>query len=157
MPLVDQAYIDRVLSDRPSPGAASARPVGLTLLERASHLEPAEKLLAELAFKNHLSHRQIGQILSVPAGTITRRLQRICRRLRDPLILALIDPRGAAEALPEQTRALAVQHFLHRRSAAELARTYSRSEREISRELDFVRGWHRGITHARQRVAAARF
>ena len=37
----------------------------------------------------------------------------------------------------------------------ELARTYSRGEREIARRLDFVRGWHRGVTHERQRAATA--
>jgi len=157
MPLMDQMYIDRVLSDRPSPRSqAPARgAAGSSLLERARHLEPDEKLLVELAFKNHLSHRQIGQLMKVEAGTITRRLQRICTRLRDPLILSLIDDcaRRSTHALPEQTRALALGHFLHRKSATELARVYGRSEREISRALDFVRGWYRGVTHARRRDA----
>jgi hypothetical protein len=155
MPLVDQTYIDRVLSDRSCARTHGPRVVGATLLERARHLEPAEKLLVELSFKNHLSHRQIGQLMKVQAGTITRRLQSICRRLRDPLVLALIDDAGPGDALSEETRALALQHFLHRKSATQLARIYSRTKREIGRQLEFVRGWHRGVTHARQRAAAA--
>jgi DNA-directed RNA polymerase specialized sigma24 family protein len=153
MPLVDQQYIDHVLSERSAPPPSPARGDGpnRSLLDRARFLLPPEKLLVELAFKNHLSHRQIAQILSIPAGTVTRRLQRICRRLRDPMILALLE--DTCE-LPTETRALALAHFLHRRSAAQLAREHSRSEGEILRLLEYVRGWYRGITSARQRAVS---
>ena len=155
MPLVDQQYIDHVLSERAAPKPCPSRTQGdgtnRSLLERARFLLPPEKLLLELAFKNQLSHRQIAQILSVRAGTVTRRLQRICRRLRDPMIVALLEDDCD---LPDDTRALALAHFLHRRATAQLAWEHARSEGEIVLLLEYVRGWHRGLSCARQRAAS---
>jgi len=147
MPLVDHHYIDRVLPARKPIDSAGQNH---SLLDRARHLLPKEKLLIELAFKNQLSHRQIAQILQAPAGTISRRLQRICRKLRDPMILSLMDD---ACALSEEHRTLALEHFLHRRPVAELAKIHQLSDREISRMLDYVRGWFGRISHARHRSA----
>ena len=146
MPLVDHRRIDQDFTTQPPRSSAPHRD---GLLRRARHLQPQEKLLVELAFKNQLSHRQIAQILHVPAGTISRRLGRVCRLLRDPMILALLE--NECE-LPAETRALAIAHFLHRRSAAQLAGQHARSEGEVLRLLEYVRGWYRGVTCARQRA-----
>jgi DNA-directed RNA polymerase specialized sigma24 family protein len=148
MPLLDHRHIDR-MHDALSPAEArdSFETINGSLLDRARFLLPPDKLLIEMAFKNLLSHRQIGQIIGIPAGTVTRRLQRICRRLRDPMILMLIDE---SCPLPSDHRAVAIGRFLHGRSTVHLARLHHLSPSEVRRAIDYVRGWFRGVLQGRQ-------
>jgi DNA-directed RNA polymerase specialized sigma24 family protein len=143
MRLLDPQKLDRFFSE----SAVAPRDVlNGSLLERSLALLPDERLIMELAFKSYLTHRQIAQLLNVPAGTVTRRLQRICRRLRDPLVVLLLDERCP---LPSDTRAIAIGHFLHNRSATQLSRQLGIRRQEILRTLNYVRGWHRGVRDVR--------
>jgi len=147
MPLVDHRHIDRMMP-RTSIAAQRAplESANGALLRRAQFLAPRDRLLVEMAFEKQLSHRQIGQLMSIPAGTVTRRLQRICRRLRDPMIVLLMDE---CCPLPPDQRDLALEHFLNRCPATELSRLHQVPRWEINRRLDYVRGWYRGISHRR--------
>jgi DNA-directed RNA polymerase specialized sigma subunit len=86
MPLRENLFLDRMPAwsrDRPDlRGAQSA------LLARAQLLAQPDRMLVELAIKNHLTQRQLAQILSVPSGTVCRRLRRLITRLSDPLVIA---------------------------------------------------------------------
>jgi|SRR5450432_2118460 len=109
-------------------------------------LDKKDRLLVEMAMKHHLSRRQIGQVLGRTPGTITRKIRSVINRLNDPLILALADPNCC---LSPDHRQIAIEHFLHRSSIAALARQRAISRHEIRATLDYVRGWHRGITASR--------
>jgi IS30 family transposase len=109
-------------------------------------LDDKDRLLVEMALKHGLSRRQIGLILGLTPGTITRKIRRVLSRLHDPLISALADP--TCRLAPDY-RQLAIEHFLHRRSVAELSRQHALSRQEIRAMLEFVRGWHRGVTTIR--------
>jgi DNA-directed RNA polymerase specialized sigma24 family protein len=114
------------------------------LLRRAQFLRDEERLLLELAIRSDLSVRQIGRLKNVPPGTISRRVQRLCARLRDPMVNWLIDP--AACTLPPEHRQLAIEHFVQGHSSNELAEKHMMRAARVRQMLDQVRGWHRAIT-----------
>src|SRR5215217_3462147 len=105
MPLVDSLRLDTLPESCPH---GSQPPAHEALLERARALEPKDRLLLELTFRKNLSVREIARILERPAGTVSRRLHRLCKRLRDPLVAALLDE---SCALTPEYRALAIEYF----------------------------------------------
>src|SRR5437867_233984 len=117
MPLVDALRLDRTFSADIDPTPAPAAQT--VLFTRARALKPNDRLLLELAFKNNLSVRQIGRIFQRPAGTISRKVNRLCARLRDPLVAALLDP---ACPLSDPYRQIAIEYFAQGRQIGELAR-----------------------------------
>ncbi|HMB96294.1 MAG TPA: hypothetical protein VKK61_09670 [Tepidisphaeraceae bacterium] len=108
-----------------------------------SLLNEKDRLLVEMALKHRLSRRQMGIILNKTPGTITRKIRRVLNLLKDPLILALADP---ACTLSPERRQIAIEYFLHRHSVAQLSHKHALSRNEVRTMLDYVRGWHRGIT-----------
>jgi hypothetical protein len=145
MPLVDSRFLDHIVPGRATSMLDSP---GSTMLERAAYLDPDDRRIIELSLGDMLTHRQIASQLGVPPGTISRRIRNISRRLRDPIVLSLIE-RG--EVLPELARSLALARFLNRRSSAQLARMHRINVNEINKSLAYVRGWHRGLTHVTRR------
>src|SRR3954467_7732411 len=85
MPLVDSLRLDRFSESHPH---GSQPPAFEALLERARALEPKDRLLLELTFRKNMTVREIALILERPPGTVSRRLHRLCKRLRDPLVAA---------------------------------------------------------------------
>ena len=140
MPLRDNRRIDSYLiTDSPRPSLEDAK---AHVLKRATLLLPDDRLLIELALKNHLSHRQISRLVKQPAGTVTRRLRRIENRLLSPLVAALTE---WSTPLADDVRQLAIEHFLQGRSARELAEVHGMKQPAVRRVLAFVRGWHQGL------------
>ena len=86
MPLVDALRLDQIFSDDRRPSLADAHEV---LFRRARVLAPKDRLLLELAYKNNLSIRQIARILDRPAGSVSRKMNRLRARLHDPMVAAL--------------------------------------------------------------------
>jgi DNA-directed RNA polymerase specialized sigma24 family protein len=114
------------------------------LLRRAQFLRREERQLLELAVQSDLSVRQIARLNNVPPGTISRRVQRLCARLRDPLVNWLIDP--ATCKLPPEHRQLAIEYFIQGYSANELADKHLLRASRVRQMLDQVRGWYRAMT-----------
>jgi DNA-directed RNA polymerase specialized sigma24 family protein len=112
------------------------------VLDRLHLLAEKDRALVEMALKHNLTHRQVGGLLSVAPGVVTRRLHRIIRRLRDPLVVALAD---RTCTLPPEHRQLGIEYFLQRRSAMELAREHGLARIEVEKMLHYIRGWHRGV------------
>ena len=147
MPLVDALRLDQEFAEQDRPTAADAHRV---LFRRAQALEPKDRLILELAYQKNLSVRQIGRILDRPAGSISRRMNRLCARLRDPLVAALLEP---SCVLTSEYRQIAIEYFAQKREIRELARQRDMTPTQIRAVLNFVRGWHRGV-HRAARVAS---
>src|SRR5206468_7824559 len=124
MPQMDHVHLDRFAGESGDgrseyrAGATRAERTGANLgagrsedagelFRRARFLMPDDRLLIELAFKNQMSLRQIARATGRPAGSISRRLVRLCARLRDPSVLVIIDPAFPVPLSPEH-RQLAV-------------------------------------------------
>ena len=109
--------------------------------ERAAMLRAEERVLVELAVRGGRSHRQIAALVGGTPGSITRKLQRLSRRLSDPLVLALLHPNCTLEP---QERQLGVEHFLCGLSAKELATKHQIPAVRVRRVLHSLQLWHRG-------------
>jgi DNA-directed RNA polymerase specialized sigma24 family protein len=139
MPILDNTVISR-LAPKARPDLAEA---ARDALKRADALDPADKFILELAVKNRLSRGQISRILKIPAGTVCRRLQRLTKRMNDPLVVALLNPHCP---LPDEYRQLALEHFLQGRSFRELADKHQMRDHAVRRIIEHVKGWHRGVS-----------
>ena len=135
--------LDRI-EVRPKPDLWNARS---ELLERAVYLLPDDRRLIELVVKNHLTQRQLAQILNIPAGTVCRRVRKVINRLCDPLAVSLLAP---GNPLPAEHRQLAIEHWLQGQSRTQLAEKHQMTMSDVHRMLEFVRGWHRAATTMRR-------
>jgi len=144
MPLLDPTILESQLHVRAPAGLADGQ---RAVLKRAELLDPDDRLLVRLALHNGVSRRQLAQVLHIPAGSVTRRLQRLGARLNDPIVVALLEPRCP---LSPEYRQLGVEHFLQGRSLRQLADAHRMAIGEVRRVLAYLRGWHRGITAARR-------
>ena len=142
MPLLDPTVLERQLNVRAPQHLVDGQ---RAVLKRAELLDPDDRLLVRLALHNGVSRRQLAQVLRIPAGSVTRRLQRLGARLNDPLVVALLD--SSCPLAPEY-RQLGVEHFLRGRSMRQLADAHRMAIGEVRRIIAYLRGWHRGITAA---------
>ncbi len=116
--------------------------VAKAVLKRAQCLEDRDRLIVELALKQRLTHRQIGEVFQMPVGTVTRRLQRMSARLYDPLVIDLVDE---ACPLSSETRQIGVEYFLRKQTINAIATKHQMSLNRVREMIHFVRGWHRGL------------
>ena len=152
MPLIDHRVIDRLSSVRPetAPEHRSLQPRavrgddGSELFRRAKFLLPQDRLLIELAFKNEMSIRQIARATGKPPGSVSRKVMRLCKRLREPTVIVLIDPTLALPLAPEH-RQLAIEHLVQGQSARQLAELHEMPVPEVQRMLEYVKGWCKGV------------
>jgi DNA-directed RNA polymerase specialized sigma24 family protein len=113
-----------------------------SILARARLLGQDDRLLVELALQSRVSRRKLGQIFHVPAGTVTRRLQRLARRLHDPVVIDLLD--DSCPLTPEY-RQVGIERFLRGQSAAAIADKHRMRPADVQLILHFVKGWHNGL------------
>jgi DNA-directed RNA polymerase specialized sigma24 family protein len=98
--------------------------------------------MLDLAFRRKLSVREIAQLLHKDAGTISRSIQRLCSRLRDPMVAALLDQKSP---LSPEYRQLGMEHFAQGKPIKELSDLHQMSMQEIRQMLHFIREWHRSM------------
>lgn len=147
MPLVDSFVLDRTRG-------RTDRPVnfeGADLLTRARLLPEHERQLLRYAFERHFSMREIGMILHRPAGTVTRQLQRICRRLRDPATLLLLSGQCT---LDRTSKEIALDHFLLGHPRRRIARQRAIPLRQVCHIVLLTRGLARLVRASAAPVAA---
>jgi DNA-directed RNA polymerase specialized sigma24 family protein len=114
--------------------------------KRILFLDPADRKLLELTLQQRLSRREIGLLVGLSAGQVTRRVHTLLARLDRPVVRKLVDD-GAL--LPDGYRAVAIAHFLRHESLRELARRTGLSLYEVRRIVTYVKGWHNGGARAR--------
>ena len=139
MPLIDALRLDLTFADERLK-LPEARPA--EVLARMAALGKRDRLLVELAYARRMSTREIARILEQPAGTIHRRLNRICVRLRDPIVPALL---ARDCALTPDYRQIALEYFAQGRLLNDIADDHHVSKNHIREVVQFVRGWYRGI------------
>lgn len=132
------AGVDRVVGDRRAQVLAGKQRV----LARARFLEERDRRVVELLLRGDLTRSDMAALIGVNASTLTRRVQRVVARLHDPMVVALIEGRGA---LPDEHRQLGVEHFLQGKSIGELAELHRMSEWEVRRMVEQIRGWFAGL------------
>jgi len=107
--------------------------------KRMKFLEPADRKLLEITLRGKLSRREAGMIMGLDAGTVTRRIHTLMRRLNSRVVAALVED---GELLPELHREVGLAFFLHRRSIRRIARNGGLSEYAVRGMITYVRAWH---------------
>ncbi|MEO6435881.1 MAG: hypothetical protein ABIP55_08980 [Tepidisphaeraceae bacterium] len=110
--------------------------------KRIELLRADDRLILELGMRGGTSHRRIGQLLGRTAGSVSRHLARLSRRLHDPVVLTLLHP---ACPLEGEFRQIGVERLLVGMSVAELAEKHELSTARVRRIVELVRLWHRGL------------
>lgn len=124
------------------PDRAETTPGGPTAIyQRSAYLLKHERAIFQTSLRGDLSRRQLANMIGIPAGTLCRKLNRIARRLDEPMTLALLDP---ACPLPPDQRALAIQHFVQGQHVRRLAELHNISESRVKSILSYVKGWQKG-------------
>jgi DNA-directed RNA polymerase specialized sigma24 family protein len=109
--------------------------------KRILFLDPADRKFLQLTLRGTLSRREVGLLLGLTCGTVTRRLHGLLNRLNDPLVVALVE-RG--EFLPELHREVGLAYFLRGMSITQIEMAFQLSRYAVRRRLEYVRGWHAG-------------
>jgi DNA-directed RNA polymerase specialized sigma24 family protein len=145
MPMLDNRVLDHVDPDSVST-LRDAQGMQEAVLRRAAYLDDQDRMLLQLVLRGSISRREMGKLVGVPGGTVSRRVARLSRRLHDPIVVALTDPRCP---LASEYRQLGVEHFLRGMSVRELADLHEMSPTQVREVLNFVRGWQKGISQRR--------
>lgn len=86
-------------------------------VRRAKHLDPTERALFDLILVHNTSHRQVGALVGVSAGTISRRVRKIKNRLYDRTTVFLTLDR----LLPEEMKQVGLDHYLRGNSVKQIS------------------------------------
>ena len=116
---------------------------GDSLWQRIALLPADDQALLELSLRAGASYRTIARALRRSPGSVSRAIRRLGRRLHDPLVVGLLDPDCPLDPVYRQ---IAVEHFLTGLSVPQLSRKHARTPAQVRRIVQFVRGWHRGVS-----------
>ena len=126
---------------RPADLAAGRDALDAALLRRARHLPDLDRRLVTLAWRKGATARDLGELLGLNHGNVVRKIQKIRRRLCDPMVVALAD--GGA-VLPPADRDMALAHHLRRESLVHIAVRLGVPLTEVRRRMSYVTGWVNG-------------
>ena len=107
--------------------------------KRILFLDLADQKLLQLTLKGTLTKRDVGMLMGIAPGTVSRRIRRLMVRLHDPMVAALVE---SGELLPELHREVGLAFFLRRWTIARIARDYEISRHEVGLMLQYIRGWN---------------
>ncbi|HZZ44532.1 MAG TPA: sigma factor-like helix-turn-helix DNA-binding protein, partial [Tepidisphaeraceae bacterium] len=65
--------------------------VGREMLKYAKEMGEEDRLVLELFFRRGMTRREIGQVMGVDGGTVSRRIRRLAVRLREPVVVAVME------------------------------------------------------------------
>lgn len=149
--IMDNGVIDTLRVARPDRSRVELE--GGELLRRSKFLLKPDRQLIELCVRGGISRRQMGELLGLPGGTVSRRIQKILARLQDPISAALLDP---SCPLADEYRQLGIEHFVQGHTVLHLADLHRMKRPAVTSVLDFIRGWQRGLQSQRIWQNAAR-
>ena len=138
--LLDATVLERVAhrAARTSDLSAGREAQVAVLLRRARYLAECDLRLVTLAWAKGATVRDLGHLLGKNHGSIVRRIQRIKRRLADPLVIAVADAGGPLSATD---REIVLAHHLRREPLADVADRLELPLAQVRRRLNYVRGW----------------
>jgi hypothetical protein len=134
MTLIDSHLLDQLTQDR----SYASRRADIDGHPRCKLLLDSDQLMLDL-YRRGLSQRQLAIVFRMSPGTVSRRLRRVLRVLRNPLIAAVSDPSCKLSAAH---RAVALDRYLLRQTIAGIARKRSLPRRQVLWMLEYVRGWN---------------
>ena len=113
--------------------------LGPVLARRVKFLNERDQKIIEFTFAGRLSRREVGLLLGLPHGTVTRRIQRLLKLLHDPLVVALIED---GQFLPEMQREVGLAFFLWQWPMGRIGQKLGVTRYHVKRMVERVRGWH---------------
>lgn len=114
-------------------------------------LPEGERRLVDSLFVQQQSYREIAATLGLTAGVVCRRARRIRNRLACPTLRAVA---RSIDALTPEMRRIAVEHVIGGVPVNVIARTHGLTRRDVQRQVDYVRGWARGLYRGALRATA---
>jgi hypothetical protein len=109
-----------------------------SLLERARVLPDDDQRLLLLALSGNYSYREIAVLARSNPGSVCRRVRRWLKRLRDPMVVTLLERPGG---LSEQFRRIGLEHFLYGRGTGRIARREAMREAEVKAVVAYLGRW----------------
>ncbi|MCY2951343.1 MAG: hypothetical protein NTU53_05110 [Planctomycetota bacterium] len=119
-------------------GDAEAMKKHRMLLRRARFLSAADQSLLKLSLEGEYSVRELGVLFGISAGSVCRRVRRLMTRLRDPVVVALIE---FPVDLPEAHRQAGILRLLVGQKTRTIAKEMGQGLGEVRAMLAYVRGW----------------
>jgi hypothetical protein len=117
------------------------------VMRRARYLDRPDDTLMRLALEGNLSYRVMSQIIGrKSAGATFRRVRSLLRRLREPVVVALLDRPGELSAMHCE---IGIRRFVKKQTLEQIERETGVSRWEISHISAFVWGWAKGTQRAR--------
>lgn len=107
--------------------------------KRMRFLPPADRKLLEITLAGKLTRREAGMMLGLDAGTVTRRIHALMRRLNSRVVMALAED---GDLLPELHRDVGLAFFLHRKSIRWIAQQLGVTQHAVRGMITYVRAWH---------------
>lgn len=107
----------------------------------AEWLSDTDRAIYELADQG-VALRVIARAVSLNHGTVSRRLAHVRRRLRSPVVRALLSGRCP---VPEASRKITLLHLLAGRSVRQIARTLNTSEATVREHVRYTCGIVQGL------------
>jgi hypothetical protein len=114
-----------------------------------------DRILVELTHVRRLPVRQVGPMLGLSPGQVTRRLQSVRRRLDHPIVQKITDQRISDRYLDPGVRRIAIDFFLNKARLRDLAREHGLTVAGVRAHLRHVRGWAQGQDDAVRTLRSA--
>ena len=119
------------------------------VLRRSRYLDGADERLLRLALEGNMSYRAMNRVIGLKSGGGTyRRVRSLLRRLREPVVVALLDWPGELSA---EQREIGIRWFVKKQSGAQIAQATGVSVWDVRKTSAFLLGWARGTLRGRAR------
>ncbi len=109
----------------------------LILLKRARFLPDRDAALVRSFLERQLPGRQVARMLGIHPGTLSRRIQRLLRRLADPSNGFLMDH---GDFLPPELRQVGIERLVQGMTIAQIADLHQLTPYQIRAMLTELRG-----------------
>ena len=112
-------------------------PAEIKLLRRAKFLPERDAALVRSALERRLPIKQVAKIVGVHPGTLTRRVQRLLRRLSDPTAGLLMEH---GQFLPPELRQIGIERLVQGLTLRQIAEHHHLSIYQVRAALTELKG-----------------
>ncbi len=111
------------------------------LLERAQMLREGDRAIVVASLSRGMTVRELGRLLNLNAGAVSRRLASLRTRLLDPNVVALSVAEGRLDATD---REIGLSLLLRKERVSDVSRRTGLTPAIVRKRMQFVRGWLKG-------------